>query len=70
MAGVQRFIGRGGLAIFLEISATRVDQLKVPPDAIIDGRPAWSPETATRVKAERAARRRKRRGASQPEAVA
>jgi len=62
---IPRFIGRNGLALFLGVSATRVDQLKVPPDAIVDGRPAWLPETAKRVKAERDARRNRRPGAPQ-----
>jgi len=63
---VQRLFGRGGLARFLGITETRVGQINPPPDALVDGRPAWSYETAARLKAEREARlrmRSERRGA-------
>ncbi len=54
---MQRFLGPGGLARFLGISEVRTRQIVPPPDALIDGRPAWTPETAARLKVELEARR-------------
>jgi len=59
MATKQLF-GRSGLARFLGISDRRVGDVAPPPDALVDGRPAWLPETAARLKVEREARRAKR----------
>lgn len=57
---IQRYLGRGGLARFLGISESRTCQLDPPPDALVDGRPVWLPETAARVKVERETRRAER----------
>ena len=47
------FLGRAGLARYLSVSETRIGQLNVPPDALADGRPLWTPETAARLKFQR-----------------
>lgn len=54
---IQRFLGRGGLARFLAISEARVGQINPEPDALVDGRPVWLPETAARLKVARESRR-------------
>jgi hypothetical protein len=53
---LPRFYGPAGLARFLGVSDTRVRQIKPAPDALLDGRPVWSQETANRLKRERDAR--------------
>lgn len=53
---VPTYLGRGGLARFLGIGESRVDQLNPAPDATVDGRSIWSLESARRLKAEREAR--------------
>jgi hypothetical protein len=57
---IQKFFGRGGLARYIGVSEARVGQIDPAPDALVDGRPAWSPETAARLKLEREARLAKR----------
>jgi hypothetical protein len=57
---IQRFFGRGGLARYMGISEARIGQLDPPPDALVDGRPVWLPETAARLKLERETRRAER----------
>ena len=54
---IQRFFGRGGLARFIGISEARIGQINPQPDALVDGRPVWLPETAARLKVERESRR-------------
>jgi len=58
--GIQKFFGRGGLARYMGISEARVGQLDPAPDALVDGRPVWLPETAARLKLERERRRAER----------
>jgi hypothetical protein len=58
---VPKFHGCGGLARYLEVTESRVRQLDIPPDATVDGRKAWTEQTAERLKAERIARQRKQR---------
>jgi hypothetical protein len=53
MQQIQRFFGRGGLARFLGISEARIGQIDPEPDALVDGRSVWLPETAARMKLER-----------------
>lgn len=53
---VTVFLGRGGLARRLGVSETYVRILNIPPDALVDGRPAWTPATADRVKSDRLAK--------------
>ena len=60
---IQRFFGRTGLARFIGVSEARVGQIDPAPDALVDGRPAWSPETAARLKLEREERLAKRQAA-------
>jgi hypothetical protein len=57
---IQIFVGRVGLARILDLSEQWVRQLDPPPDALIDGRPAWTLETSARLKVELAARRAER----------
>jgi hypothetical protein len=59
---IPRYLGRQGLARFLEISTTRVAQIDPPPDFLLDGAPGWLPETAAQLKRDREVRRAKRRG--------
>jgi hypothetical protein len=54
---IQRFFGRGGLARFMGISEARIGQINPQPDALVDGRPVWLPETAARLKVARESRR-------------
>ena len=54
---VQLLLGCGALARRLGVTETRVRQMKIPPDALVDGRSAWTEETAERVRAQREARR-------------
>lgn len=60
---IQKFLGRGGLARFIGISEARIGQINPLPDALVDGRPVWRPETAARMKLDRE-RRRARQQAS------
>ena len=60
---IQRFLGRGGLARFMGISEARIGQIDPAPDALVDGRPVWLPETAARMKLERETRLAQRRQA-------
>lgn len=56
----ERLFGCGGLARFLGITETAVRQMRIPPDALVDGRRVWTEATAKRLAAERAARKRQR----------
>jgi hypothetical protein len=68
---VQQFFGRGGLARFMGISEARIGQINPQPDALVDGRPVWLPETAARLKVERESRRAQRQAVSKrPRAAA
>jgi len=49
---------RNGLGRFIGVSGTYIGMLNLTPDALVDGYPAWSKETAMRLKAEREARLR------------
>lgn len=59
---IQILFGCGGLARYLGVTETAVRFMKVPPDAMVDGRKAWTEETAARLKTERDARRARRQG--------
>jgi hypothetical protein len=61
---IQRFFGRGGLARYMGISEARIGQLDPGPDALVDGRPVWTPETAARMKLERETRLAERQAGS------
>jgi hypothetical protein len=54
---IRRYLGRGGLARYVGISEARVGQISPLPDALVDGRPVWLPETAARLKDKRDSRR-------------
>jgi hypothetical protein len=64
MQQIQRFFGRGGLARFMGISEARIGQIDPEPDALVDGRPVWLPETAARMKLERETRLAERQAGS------
>jgi hypothetical protein len=57
MQQVQRLFGCGGFARYLGVTETAVRLMRIPPDALVDGRKAWTEQTVRRVKAERDARR-------------
>lgn len=64
MQQIQRFLGRGGLARYMGISEARIGQIGPAPDALVDGRPVWLPETAARMKLERETRLAQRQAGS------
>lgn len=66
---IPTFFGRGGFARFLGISEARVGQIDPAPDALVDGRPIWGPETAARVKVEIETRRARRQAPARSRAV-
>ncbi|MEA3186745.1 MAG: hypothetical protein QOD99_575 [Chthoniobacter sp.] len=53
MQQIPRFLGRGSLARYMGISEARIGQINPQPDALVDGRSVWLPETAARMKLER-----------------
>lgn len=57
---IPSYLGRGRMARYLSVSETYVGMLAIPPDALIDDRPAWTEATAARVKAARETRVRER----------
>lgn len=61
---IQRFLGRGGLARYMGISEARIGQIDPEPDALVDGRPVWLPETAARMKLARETRLAERQAGS------
>lgn len=63
---IPRYLGRQSLARLLEISTTRVTQLNLQPDILLDGSPGWLPKTAERIKRDREARRAMRRRGTRP----
>ena len=67
---IKRYLGRQTLARMLEISTTRVTQLKLQPDILLEGAPGWLPATAERIKRDREAKRAARRRGEGPASVA
>ncbi len=53
---IKKYLGRQGLARYLEISTTRVTQIDPKPNILLDGAPGWLPETAARLKRKREVR--------------
>lgn len=64
-----KLYGCGGLARYLGVTETAIRLKKIPPDALVDGRKAWTEETAERLRAEREARRSARRSKTTAEAA-
>lgn len=57
---IPTLLGRGGFARCLGVTEQMTRLLRIPPDYLVDGRPAWTSETAARVKAAREAKQRNR----------